>query len=343
MSHTTRVPYRTDVTVLGAVRRPVAISILAPTHRTSPENQADPIMVKNLVTAARAEAEAQHGKRDSAAALDALDALVDDIDWRHTTEGLALYVADDQTHLFHLPHSPAPSSVVSDNFAIRELSRAVAGAQRHWVLVLSELDTRLLLGNGTVLTEIQRTFPLRHEGPGGGSPLTRGRGLNPSAQRDEHHRRFFRTVHEAFTAEYEAEPLPLFVTGVDRYLAFWSEVSPHPAVAGTINGSFDALTAHEIATRIDPTVQEFYAARRLDVLDQVHAALSDNRFAGGIQEVTTLAEQGRVHTLLVPDTGYDTETVDILIENVLTLGGDVRFLEPEALTDHGGIAAILRY
>ena len=97
------------------------------------------------------------------------------------------------------------------------------------MLVLSEKPTRLFEALNNVLTEdTQKPFPMVHKGPGGASRLPGGQGINRSAVRDESHREFFRKVDDVLAAIQKEDPLPVVVVGVDRYLAFFHEVTKDP-------------------------------------------------------------------------------------------------------------------
>ena len=97
----------------------------------------------------------------------------------------------------------------------------------------------LLAPTTNVLTEFTgKPFPMTHKGPGGTSRLPGGQGINRSAVRDESHRQFFRKVDEALASIQKEDHLPLVVVGIDRYLAFYQEVTKDPdAIVGVVAGS----------------------------------------------------------------------------------------------------------
>ena len=58
--------------------------------------------------------------------------------------------------------------------------------------------------------------------------------------RDESHRQFFRKVDDALAAIQKEDRLPIVVVGVDRYLAFYQEITKDPdAIVGFVAGSHD--------------------------------------------------------------------------------------------------------
>jgi hypothetical protein len=360
--------HRSDLRQLQAVNEYPSVSILLPTHRTSPDNKQDPIRVKNLVTETKNRLLGEFSAREMEPLFTKLDALVEGVDYEHLLEGLALYVNKDTARAFTLPFTVTERVVVDPTFATRDLVFALNRTPRYYVLALSENDTRLFEGFGASVEEIRGGgFPMRHGGPGGASNLPGGPGVNPSAVRDQAHRDFFRNVDEKFGAFQTEEKLPLVVAGVDRYLAFYWEVSRSPDdIAGTVEGNYDHATEPEIAQLVWPVTQGYLAQRRTDALERLADAVGAQRSSSTIGEVWRMAKEGRGDTLLVEQnyhypatvdetgmilspaedataSGVIDDAVDEVIEEVMAKGGNVVFVDDGALEQHQRIALILRY
>src|SRR5215831_17557368 len=84
--------HHSDLRQLQAVNEYPSVSILTPTHRTSPDNKQDPIRVKNLVAEAKNRLLGEFSAREMEPVFIRLDGLVDGIDYEHLLDGLALYV-----------------------------------------------------------------------------------------------------------------------------------------------------------------------------------------------------------------------------------------------------------
>ncbi|MGQ9683860.1 MAG: AOC03_06830 family ribosome hibernation factor [Anaerolineae bacterium] len=359
---------RLDVQLLQSVRGYPAVSILLPTHRHSPANQQDPIRVKNLVRQAADRLLAELPKREVEPLLMRLQALTDKIDYLHALDGLALFAHRDWARAFYLPFAVRERVVIDETFATRDLVFALNRSPRYWVLALSEKPTRLYEGLRDSLVEVTTGgFPMTHEGPGGELKLPGGVAVHKSAYRDERHRQFFRQVDEAFGRLAASDPLPLAVVGVDRFLAFYDQVTKHKnLIATTVTGSHDKTPAHELAALVWPLVQANLALRRNTVLQELEAAVSARQYASGIGEVWRLAQEGRAAALVVEEnyrcparidpTGQHLmpaddpeapnlidDAVDEIIETVLAKGGRVVFVDDGALAIHQRIALMLRY
>ena len=354
---------RSDLNELRKFRGTPVISILAPTHRHAPENQADPILVKNLVTEAKNKLLQLQDKREAAATLDNIDKVVSGIDWENLLDGVAIYANGKGYWAYDLPFSPQPAAIVEDTFAVRELVKALNRTFRYRILVLSESPSRLFLGDRDRLVEIRSGFPLIHDGPGGKEGLPTDYGQRTSEIRDENHRQFFRKVEQALKEVVKDDPAPLFITGVDRYISFWNEIAPQFKPAGVINGSFDYMKPAELSTHVWPEVEKYFTKQRGAMLERIEKAIASHHFAGGIEEVFEAANQARIEVLIAPEDvmisawvndektqvtqpGVGVEIPDIVdetVERVLDSGGEILFLPVADLDKYGQISAILRY
>lgn len=359
---------RHDILLLQQIRGYPALTITLPTHRTAPQNQQDPIRVKNLVKQAVTRLLQEFNKREIESLLARLEKLVSEIDYRYTLDGLALFVNRDFARAFQLPFTLEERIVVDETFYTRPLVFAMNRTPRYWALVLSEKPTRLYEGTRDVLVEIRDGgFPMTHEGPGGERPLPGGFGVKKSAYRDEYHRKFFRQVDAALKPFLANDPLPLAVIGVDRFLAFFNEVTAHrSAILTTLTGSHDKTSPHELSKLLWPLVEANLNMRRQQALSELDKAVSEGRFVSTVGEVWRLANEGRGRLLLVekdfhfparldktgrhlipaedataPDVIDDA--VDEIIETVLNKQGQIVFVDNGQLAAHQRIVLLLRY
>jgi hypothetical protein len=359
---------RLDIQRLQAARGYPAVSILMPTHRTAPENQQDPIRLKNLINRATDRLLGEFQRRELEPIFTRLDGIVGEIDFRRTLDGLAVFVNHDTSLWYQLPLPLRERVVIDETFATRDLVHAMNRSPRYWVLALSEQPTRLYEGLRDDLVEVTNGgFPLTHGGPGGESKLPGGVGVRTSAYRDEYHRKFFRDVDAALGKVLADDPLPVALVGVDRYLAFFNEVSRNKgAVVTALTGSHDTTPAHELAKLVWPLVEANLVAQRKLGLQELEAAVSTHRYASGINEVWYAAHEGRGSTLIVEEgfhyparldqagrqltpaddpeaPGVIDDAVDELIEMVMAKGGRVVFEDDGTLERYERIAMILRY
>ena len=166
---------RHDVRLLQAIRDYPSVSIFLPTYRTAPENLKDPIRVKNLAKEAEDRLLQEFTWREIDPLVVRLNGLVENIDYRYTTGGMAIYVNKDFSRTFSLPFKPNEQVVVDETFATRNLVLALNRTQRYWFLALSDNTTRLFEGVRDSLVEITEDgFPMTNKGPGAATRLPGG-------------------------------------------------------------------------------------------------------------------------------------------------------------------------
>ncbi len=356
-----------EIRELQAMRLYPSVTITMPTHRTSPENRQDPIRLKNLLTEVTNRLTSEFTEREVQDIVDKLDRLARGIDFRYALDGLALFVNKDFAKAVQVPFRLKERTVVDETFATRDLVWGLNHSTRYWVLVLSERPTRLFEGIGEHLFEVEREgFPMVHEGPGGEAPLPAEYGIDKSAYRDERHRQFFRRVDAALKVFMAADPLPLVLVGVDRYLSFFREVSAHrDQVIASVQGSHDKTPPHALAKLVWPFVLDYRNGQVREGLAQLEKAVNARRYVAGIDEVWRMAHQGRGELLLVEEgylfpamlgpegrlipaedptaPGAIDDAVDEIIEAVLAKKGKVVFAGDGQLADFARIALVLRF
>lgn len=359
---------RHDVHLLRQISGYPALTITLPTHRSKPENKQDPIRVRNLVNEATSRLLEEFSKREIEPVLSRLEQLVRDINYSYTLDGMVLCVNQNFARSFYLPFSLKERIVIDEKFATRDLVFAINRTVRYWTLVLSEKPTRLFESTRDTLIEVQEGgFPMIHEGPGGEQPLPGGAGVQKSAYRDERHRQFFRQVDAALKPFLVDDPLPLVVVGVDRYLAFFNQVSRHTnAILTTMTGSHDKTSPHKLGGLVWPLVKANLAEQRKMALLELDKAVSERKCVSAVGEVWRMAKEKRGRLLLVEqdfhfpgradETGMHLigaddpaapdvmdDAVDEIIETVLSKQGQVVFVDNGTLEEHQRIALILRY
>ena len=292
---------RKELKSLQSKRDYPSVSLLAPTHRTAPANKRDRIVVKNLLTQGIERLHGEFKKREVAGIVQNLNKLVANVDWEHALDGLALFASRDLAKAVYLPFRVKARVVIDATFATRDLVFTLNRAPRYRVLVLSEKPTRLFDATTNVLTEhTSKPFPMVHKGPGGASRLPGGQGINRSAVRDESHRQFFEKVDDALAAMQKEDPLPIVVVGVDRYLAFYQEITKNPdAIVGLVAGSHDETSPSALGKLVWPVFTAGATLRRTRALVRLDEAVKANRHASGIDQVWRAAFDKRCQTLLV--------------------------------------------
>ncbi|MFD4986794.1 hypothetical protein [Streptomyces sp. NPDC058374] len=369
--------------VLKELRRPrpyPAVSLLMPTHRTRPERDQDFIRLRNLLSEARKRLQ-QDPQVERDARLELENVLREESfrefdDIVYAGDGLLLLAAPgEQLQTWQLTTSvDLPTRVeFSDTYLTRALVSARLHARPYYVLVLDQEMSRLWIGEGERLTEVEdHGFPAPPEIPDPEDAIPGPiYGRNPSSIRDERIRQYVTDVDERLTRALDAQPLPLFVVGGVEVLSRFEQISRHAAkLAGRVEAAGqDTDSWPKLSERIAPAREEYARELVRQDLAALDDARSAKRFSGGLAEVWSVVADRRASLLLVeenfaaagridaerqlhpvelpdegpPPEGVETDIVDTLVETALDGDAEVRFVPDGTLTEDGRVAAVVRY
>ncbi|MCS7084853.1 MAG: hypothetical protein RMM53_03020 [Bacteroidia bacterium] len=346
---------------LMAVEGYPCVSILLPTHRTFPDNQQDPILLKNLIKEVETRLSAEFNKRETEAIVGYLNVMAGSIDHNYNLDGLALYAAKDYARKVVLPFSVRARTVVDRTFATRDLIMAFNRSVHYYVLVLTSEEARLFEAYRETL------YPVRH----GGFPVEmfykKGSTAPKNAGgRENQVKEFFNRVDKLMQRAYNAESLPVVVVGTERNVATFMEMADRKEMyAAHLHGNHDHTTPHDLGRMTWPLVSELAHRHCMGMLDTLKSAVSAGKSASGLTQVWRMAHEGRGDLLLaeegysqgvildengtpipVPDPtapGVIDDAVDEIAEAVIRYGGQVAFVPDGTLEEHARIALTLRY
>lgn len=368
-----------DIKRLQSMSGYPCISIIVPTHRTMPQRQQDPILIKNLVGQALEKLTREFNVKQIEPLAVAIDKLIASIDYAHLLDGLAIFVNKDIAEAHMLPFHVRESVIVDDAFNLREILFAESRSPQTFVLVLNHKPTRLFKAHDNTLLEIidpqemrdqQKGFPFEWQWDITSDRVKQAElnGEKDAAFLTAKKREFFQEVDKALDQHINANNTPIILMGNTDNCGEYMRVTKHSnriVVQG--NGEFSNAPVELIAKEAAPLIQAYVQATQDALLKKITEAAGKEKFAAGIKEVWKAAHEGRVDKLIVEDNykecGYTNQAapeelvinvdpkepavsddlVDRLIDLVLEKGGTVIFVKPDALKQHQHVVAFLRF
>ncbi len=357
---------RSELKSLQSIKEYPSVSILMPTHRHFPENQQDPIRLKNLAKRAETRLLAEFSKGEVKAITDKINEIIEGIDLNHLLDGLAIFVNSkfSRKYLFQFPVKER--AAVDNTFLTRDIVFAINRTQPYYVLVLGDKMTKIFNGVRDNLNEIvYNGFPVHNKFR---QMLENTEEIHTNdrlSDNIEKKRNYFREVEKEFK-KLNVDSHPFAVAGVEENIGTFKDTTGINNLLTSLKGSYDKTSAPELAKLIWPEVKKGFAEIRDKVLKQLDEAISCKKAAMGIDEVWKAANEGRGEILIVetnyqfpaklddtglqlvpvePDNGIEImdDAVDEVIEIVLNKGGKVYFAENGKLEEKNKIALILRY
>ncbi len=363
---------------LQAQRGNPSISITLPVYYASPTDlQQTEIRLKNLLAQTEERLLKNHEARKIAPIMSRLHALADGVDVHRRAGGIAIFANPDFGRVMYLATPLEERVVIDDNFATREIVRALLTSPRYRVLSLTEESAQLYEGRRDRLRPIENGhFPLTRGIEGVETELTSTYGVEVSELQKAEQRDFSERVEDALKEVSDHDPLPLALVGVERTLASFDK-----AVAGDtdekfniiarMHGNYEKVGIAEMEGKLWPLVMPNLNGDRERAKERLEEAVGVDKAAFGLSKVWEHANTGRVDTLLVERDYHETarivesempfgtletgaqddnkvsktlpDAVDEIVELVMKNSGDVVFVDPNELIEPGHIAAILRY
>lgn len=340
------------------------VTIILNTHRTLPDNEKDPIVLKNLIKEAETRLTAECDQQLSHIITDKLNVLASSINHRHNLESLVLFANEQIAEYTRLPIAVEDRVIVDKTFATRDLIRALHKENEYYVLVLSRDKARLIEAfNDKVVQEMEGTFPIEnvflYPKQSAEAPIA-SRQINLMQE-------FFNLVNKQLIEVIKENPLPvLLCTEESNYHEYLKIADRKELFIGLLSGNRMEERAHHIIDAAWPIVSQVRKERNSRRLQELAAAENTGKLLVDFTDIWRAVNQGRGETLFVQQ-GYfhparvvnDTielveqdqndranvidDIIDEMIEINLQYGGDSVFLSEEELKKYQGLVLTTRY
>lgn len=341
------------------------ITIIMNSHRTRPDSLKDEVSLKNHIKTVEQRLSADTDKKTRTKLMDRLQRLAEEIDHSHNLDSLILFVNEDMAEFTRLRIPVEDRVVIDDNFATRDLVRALHLQTSYYVLVLSQEKARLIEAmNGDVVRELGDDFPME-------TTLSHSR-YSGEHDSDSHQTNlvdeFFNRVDKQFQKVRNSNPLPLLICGVhENYHRYLNVADDKRGIFDThLNSQRIGEKAGNIVAEAWKIVKDYTIKRNNERKAELKKAVSANRFLSDSNDIWRAIHAGRVRTLFIEQglfqpavlkdnqityvsedqrtaTNIIDDIYDEMIEANLSFGGDVVFLPKGELTKFNGLGAITRY
>lgn len=354
------------------------VTVIIPTHKTSPERSIDPIEVNKTIKQVKDNLLLKYGKKKGAELAGKLEEFEKSIDYTHNAEGLGLFVSAEISEIVQFPFPVIEKTIVGDKFETRDLIYLSAYLEDYLLLSISMDETKLYRGSGTELKEIRNNdFPRKYiddyeyERPSLGSsygPSLKSTEKDKSIITKERVERFLHETDKLLSPYLNNNHIPLIIAGVKQELGYFQKESTHTAqIAGKIVGNY----THSSLTEFGEMAFERIIKHREKITQQEIEKLSDSigkeLAVTGIRSVWKAAMEGKGLLLMVekdftkpgfvkrddntnlyltpPVENHNImgDAVETIMETILEKNGKIRMVDNGTLTDHDQIALILRY
>jgi hypothetical protein len=340
------------------------VSIIVKTHRTKPDNQHDPVLLKNLVKEAEERLFSEVDKKLALSVMEKLNTVVSGINHNFNLDSLIIFANSDFADYTRLPLQVESRVVIDHTFATRDLVRAMHSESSYYVLVVSRSSARLIEAyNDSVVEEKGERFPVKNET----LYATNKQKLSMKQGQDNLIEEFFNRTDKIFNDTVKENPLPVVLVTETRNFEHYLKVADRKdLIAGHVNMNRDNEKAHHIVPEAWKIMQTLLKMKNEARISELKKAVSEGKFVSDYSEIWNAIQHGRGKTIFVRrgvfqpailtgneiipvdgleknQTGVIDDIFDEMIEQTMAFGGDVVFVEGHEPEYFENVALITRY
>lgn len=348
---------------LKNIKSDCCVTIILETHRTTPDNEKDPILLKNLVKEVESRLQESHDKSFVKKMMERINSLAHDIDHKHNKESLILFVNEDIAEFVRLPVRVENRVVIDKTFGTRDLVRALYQEVSYYILVLGRDEARLIEAfNDKVSDEIKDGFPMTNKHL---IPAQRSEAAIASRQTNLV-QEFFNRVDKQVNEVRKNNPLSVLIsTDEGNYPQYLQIADRKEMITGLLPGNRLHEKAHHIVEAAWPVMKKLNAEKNNQRLSELRNAVNTQKFATDFNEIWNAVNEGRGSTIFVKqgyfqpaklDNGHlelvkpenkeqanVDDIIDEMIEKNLQSGGDTVFIKGDELKEFNGLVLVTRY
>ena len=300
-----------------------SVSIFMPTHRAGRETQQDPIRLRNLLRTAESQLQGRGmDTSEIALLLQPAQALLEDgIFWQHQQDGLALYLAAGDFHIYRLPYSVDEQVVIDSTYYFTPVLPYFTSNGRYYILAISQDDVRLFEGtrHSVEQVELPQGTPrsleeaLRFDDPekqlqfhtgtaqgGMRAGIFHGHGVASDEAQKERIERYLNLVDASLKPWYNSLRAPLVLAGVDYLLPIYRRVSKYANILPEgVTGNPERMRADELQAQAWPLVQPHFEQELAAVVAQYGQLVNMGIATDDLKEAVAAAFFGRVDKMIV--------------------------------------------
>ena len=339
------------------------VTVILKTHRTLPDNEKDPIVLKNLIRDAESRLLAEYDKTIANKIIEKLKTLSASIDHRLNLESLILFVNEDFAEFTRLPVTVENRVVIDKTFATRDLLRALHRKCAYYILLLSRDEAKLIEAlNDKVVREIKDGFPINSDDL---NPVNRAE-TSIGSRMANLTGEFFNRVDKQLGDVYRKNPLPVIIcTEESNYPEFLKIADNKGIIIGKVDGNRMNEKPHHVVEAVWPTMKEINSAINAQRLSELNQAVSDNKYLTDYNEIWEAIHSGKGKTLFVKQGFFQPailennhitvvhngnteqanvdDIIDEMIEKNMDFNGDTVFIKGDGLEKFQGLALVTRY
>ncbi len=277
------------------------VTISMNTHRTSPDNLEDIVLLKNLLNEAHDRVVDEYGKRQVTDLLEKIDTLEKEIDVNFNLDSLHIFLSNSTKEIVRSSWPVLHNAVhISGNFAVKPLIKDFNRTVDYLILVLSQSDVPIFHAvNDGIADEIKNDdFPFAK------TPhvLADKDKLRDGKKGENMVREYFNKIDKAVVRVHNRTDMKCVVIGTEDNYSRLMQVADKPSIyLGCASINYDNTANHTIANDAWQIVKEFQKQTRTNAIKEMQEAAGQGKVITDLSEILRAVKEGRGDLLITHD------------------------------------------
>ncbi|WP_026770083.1 hypothetical protein [Asinibacterium sp. OR53] len=297
--------------------------------------------------------------------LQKLQELIGNLNFSTNKKSIVIYVSPVFEKVLYLDIAVESKIIVDDSFDIRKLVYNKKTNHQFLALQINGKESKMYLGDSGKLIKIMSdSLPSVYE-VYNDIPERVANFTDIPRRRETIMDKFLHHIDNTLDIILHSYHQPLFVMGVEKMIGHFKSITKHSNfITDYIYGNYEDANIEQLYEILRPYTDEWEKVTQKNLISQLEAAADKKKLATGIRDVWKEAINHKGRLLIVEkDYKYTDRSknssiptrntynkfspiknpVDNIIEKVLESGGDVEFVEKNALKNYQHIALVCYY
>jgi len=304
--------------------------------------------VKNAIAKAESLLMSSHRAQDAATVIQRLHRLARTISYPPQRSSAALFVSGNIEQLCYMAMKVEPQIIIDEPFRVRDLARCKRKDAEFIAVVLKDKQSNIYHGYKHPLRLVSAHKPEKIYAWLNEVPERTGSFSDPEDRQEVMLDKFLRHIDDDLGDVLNAWPLPVFVIGDQRITGHFASLTHHARnITAYIAKDFTPEAHQHLLDALAESLDQLDAARLRITLRQIESAVDAGRLEDGIDQVRSAADSRNSRLLVFekdqPRQFYKEDSIDDIVEKVLSNGGEIKEVEKGALEKFHHIALVRYY
>lgn len=334
------------------------ITLVMPTHRTSPENKKDKILFKNLLHNIKNDLENHYPKSTYETTLEKLNRILDDtMFWMHQSLGLVVLASGHFIETLHLQYQPSAQTLVSSNFYIQPIFKETEILEKNYLVDLAKDRFKIYRINQYQMMEmsdmdIKTSFSELYDdfdsdsnvnvgSYGGLSGMYHGH-RDKSSETKKDREKYFRYLDKEFRKLHVQDQSQFIFSGTKENISMFKQIAQvnyyHDSA---IDKPLSSIKNNELEEKIKEILTPLLKDKINTIEKEMVKSINNQSLLVDFIEIQKASLEGRVKKAIIKANHLPSNKLNAVINQIIEHNGEVILMSEDQMKMSNDIIAII--